>query len=330
MRLKAAVHFARISEICAGLELGAEAARLPSGQVLAVDSPEFSTSHSLTFFSARTPLRLRSAPAALVIAEFPPLRNDCAWIQVASVHEAMDRILRNLTDELQAFVMPPLNPSSSIGENVHPTAVVEGVVAGGAKIGAGCFVGSGSYIGEGTVLEPRATVLENCFIEKGCLIQSGAVIGSAGFGFYPSDSRLVPLPHPAGVVLEEDVWIGANTVVAAGVLHATLIGRGSRLDSHVQVGHNVRLGSGAVMASGAGIAGSTTVGPGLQMGGGSALAGHLTIGSGVRVAAFSAVTKNIPDGMTLAGFPARPIREWRREKINRSGGNDRSGGPEYP
>jgi UDP-3-O-[3-hydroxymyristoyl] glucosamine N-acyltransferase len=87
------------------------------------------------------------------------------------------------------------------------------------------------------------------------------------------------------------------------------------VDSQVQIAHNVRIGEGCLIASQCGIAGSTVVGRRFRMGGSAGLNDHLRIGDDVSVAAFSGVTKDLPDGITVAGFPARPIGEWRRQEI---------------
>jgi UDP-3-O-[3-hydroxymyristoyl] glucosamine N-acyltransferase len=176
-------------------------------------------------------------------------------------------------------------------------------------------VGPGSVIGHGTRLGPRAVVLEHVLVGRKCRVQSGAVIGCEGFGFFEVEGAWEPMPHLAGVRLGDGCFIGANTVIAAGVLHPTELGEGCKLDSHVQVAHNVRLGKGCLLASQSGIAGSTEAGDGLRLGGAASVDGHLRLGHGVSVAACSAVTKDWPDGSVVAGFPARPIREWRRQQI---------------
>ena len=178
--------------------------------------------------------------------------------------------------------------------SVHPSAVVEGVLEGNVTVGPHAYVARGAYIGRGTV------------------IQAGAVIGVAGFGFLDSGEAM---PHEAGVLIGADCFIGANTVIAAGVLHPTEIGDGCKLDSHVQIAHNVRLGARSRIASQSGIAGSTVVGEGFRMGGAASVSGHLRIGRGVSVAAKAGVTKDVPDNAVVAGFPARPIAEWRKMQI---------------
>ena len=152
------------------------------------------------------------------------------------------------------------------------------------------------------------------------MIQSGVVVGCGGFGFVPrqksdkNEDGDLAIPHPAGVEIEDDVFVGANSVIAAGVLHPTLIGRSCKLDSHVQIAHNVELGAGAYLASQSGIAGSTIIGPGLRMGGAASIDGHLELGANLQIAACSGVTRNFSDDSVVAGFPARPIREWRRRE----------------
>ena len=150
------------------------------------------------------------------------------------------------------------------------------------------------------------------------MIQAGAVIGCDGFGFFPDDRAYgghAAMPHPAGVEIGDGCWIGANTVIASGVLAPTIVERGCKIDSLVQIAHNVRIGEGAQIASQCGIAGSTVVGKRFRMGGSAGLNGHIRIGDDVSVAAFSGVTKDLPDGVTVAGFPAIPIREWRLREI---------------
>ena len=174
---------------------------------------------------------------------------------------------------------------------------------------------SGSSTGEGTVIEPGAVVNPNCVIGKNCLIQSGAVIGCAGFGFVETEKGLELMPHLAGVRIGDNCFIGANTVIAAGVLHSTEIGDGCKLDTHVQIAHNVILGRNCLLASQAGIAGSSRVGDNLRMGGAASIAGHLHLGNNVSIAAKSGVTKDLADGAVVAGFPALPIGEWRKQQV---------------
>ena len=329
--------FAEIESLCRPFLLAA--AKIPGYRALSaalrslrfdsIDSPELSGPGSLTFLGPKTPLRVRrTLRAALIIAEAEagPLesdgffngldRPDIPILRVTSMHAAMAALLAALSDRFHY----PTPHASGPGNRIAPGASVHGCLEGDVMVEAGAYVDQGAYIGAGSRIGPNAVIQGHCRIGRGCVIQAGAVIGCDGFGFFPapagSQARgLMVMPHPAGVEIGEDCWIGANAVVAAGVLNSTVLGRGCKLDSHVQIAHNVRLGDDCLLASQSGIAGSTVAGHRLRMGGAAKVDGHLLLGNDVSVAACSGVTKDWADGAVVAGFPARPIREWRRGQI---------------
>jgi UDP-3-O-[3-hydroxymyristoyl] glucosamine N-acyltransferase len=198
------------------------------------------------------------------------------------------------------------------GAVIHPTAVVEGSVGEGCRIGPNCVVMAGAKLGPGCVLESSVTVYPHVEIGECCIFQAGAVIGSRGFGFYEYRGERHMIPHPAGVRIGNRCSFGANTVVAAGFLAPTSIGNDSHFDSMVQISHNCRVGNHVFMASQSALAGSVTVGDGSEFAGAAKVADHVTIGKNVRVAAKAGVTRNIADGKTVSGFPALEIDLWRR------------------
>jgi UDP-3-O-[3-hydroxymyristoyl] glucosamine N-acyltransferase len=144
-------------------------------------------------------------------------------------------------------------------------------------------------------------------------IGPGAVIGDTGFSFATGpDGRTRAIPHLAGVIIEDDVHIGALCTVSSGTLSPTTLRRGVKLDSQVHIGHNCEIGEGTVIAAQTGIAGSVTVGRGVMMGGQVGIADHLAIGDRARIAAKSGVIGDVAAGSTVAGYPAVERQRWLR------------------
>ena len=198
---------------------------------------------------------------------------------------------------------------------VHPTAVVEGTVGENAVVGPNCVIMAGAIVGANCKLEANVTIYPNVIVGEGCVFQAGVVIGSRGFGFYEYEGERRIVPHLAGVRIGNGCSFGANTVVAAGFVSPTTIGNNCHFDSFVQIAHNCVLGNNIYMASQSGIAGTVTVEDDVEFAGGTQSAGHLTIGKGARIAAKAGVTKNVPAGKTVAGFPAVDIEKWRRSVV---------------
>ncbi len=144
-------------------------------------------------------------------------------------------------------------------------------------------------------------------------IGAGAVIGRPGFGWTQSpEGAIVPIPQLGGVRIEDDAEVGPLGTVDAGTLGPTVIGRGSKLDAHVHVGHNGQIGAGTIIAAQCGFAGSAEVGAGVRMGGQAGVADHVRIGDGARIAAKSGVIGDVDPGASVAGYPAIERVRWLR------------------
>lgn len=169
------------------------------------------------------------------------------------------------------------------------------------SVGEDCLIAQNAVIGPRVIIGARVT------------IGPGAVIGSPGFGWVQSpDGQVRPVPQLGGVVIEDDVSIGALTTVDAGTLGPTIIRRGAKLDAHVHVGHNSEVGEGAILCAQTGLAGSVIIGRGAVLGGQVGVADHCHIGDGAKIAAKSGVIGDVPAGATYAGYPAISHMRWLR------------------
>ncbi len=147
-------------------------------------------------------------------------------------------------------------------------------------------------------------VRERCRLGDRVILHPGAVIGSDGFGYVPDGDGLRKVPQIGIVVLEDDVEVGANACVDRATTGVTRVGRGSKLDNLVQVGHNVTIGRACAVSAQSGISGSCTLGDGVVLGGQVGIADHRRLGDGVRVGAQSGISRDVPDGQEVFGYPA--------------------------
>lgn len=194
---------------------------------------------------------------------------------------------------------------------VHETANVDST----ATIGAFCTIGPNCRVGANSILYPHVTLIENVELGERVRIQSGAVIGSEGFGFYEQDGKLERIPHIGRVVIEDDVWIGANSTIARGTLGETRIGKRCKIDNLVQIAHNVKIGDDTAIAAQVGIAGSTTIGSRVRIGGQAGLVGHIQVGDGATIGAQAGVISDVKPGQFVAGYPAEDRVESLRKEI---------------
>ncbi|MEO1116996.1 MAG: UDP-3-O-(3-hydroxymyristoyl)glucosamine N-acyltransferase [Pseudomonadota bacterium] len=204
-----------------------------------------------------------------------------------------------------------VDPSAEIG----PNAVVGAgsVIAAHVVIGAGTVVGRNSTIGEATRLAPNVTIMDDVVMGVRCVVHSGAVIGSDGFGIARGPGGWERVPQTGGVVIGDDVDVGASTSIDRGAIEPTRIGNGVKLDNQIQIGHNTVIGEHTVMAGMVGIAGSTTIGANCAFGGNSGTTGHLSIADGVIITARCTVTGDIDAPGTFGGvFPHEDIRSHQR------------------
>ena len=137
-------------------------------------------------------------------------------------------------------------------------------------------------------------------------MHSGAVIGSDGFGYVPEKGSHYKIPQVGGVIVEDDVEIGANVCIDRATVGNTIIGCGTKIDNLVQVAHNVKIGRNCIIVAQVGISGSVEIGDGAIIAGQVGVKDHVKIGAGTIVAAQAGVTGDIPAGQIYSGTPAIP------------------------
>lgn len=220
-------------------------------------------------------------------------------------------------------------PGAARGSRVHPTArigrgasVAPGAtVAAGARIGdrtrisEGSFVGEGAEIGDDCLLHPNVVVREDCVVGSRCVLHAGVVVGSDGFGYVWDGKAHRKIPQVGIVRIGDDVEIGANSAIDRASLGETRIGRGTKIDNLVQVGHNVSIGRHCIIVAQTGISGSATLEDFVVLGARVGLNNHVTIGEGAQIAAVSVVKDDVPPGARWGGIPAKPVQVWFREVL---------------
>lgn len=238
------------------------------------------------------------------------------FIQVPHPFKAFIKLLSHFYPEYRA--KPHIHPTAIIGAAVTlgknlfigPYVVVED----GCSIGDNCVIKSHVHlgrdvtIGTNTTLHPQVTIYARCIVGARVTIHASTVIGSDGFGYLFEDGQHLKVPHIGHVRIEDDVEIGANTVIDRATLGATVIGAGTKIDNLVQVAHSVKLGQHNILCAFTGIAGSTTSGNNVIFAANTGVGDHVTIDDGVILGARAGVPskKHLKHGNIYLGNPARP------------------------
>jgi len=226
---------------------------------------------------------------------------------------------------IELFYVKPYSPTgisdrTGVGKDVtigkdcsiHPFAVLADNVRIGNRvvIYPGVYVGQDSVIDDDSVIYANVSIGHKIALGKRVIVHSGTVIGSDGFGFVTEGGTHHKIPQVGGVIIEDDVEIGANCSIDRATLGNTLIKKGTKLDNAVHVAHNVAIGEHCLIAGQVGIAGSSTLGNYVVFGGQVAVSDHITLGDGVMAGGRAVITKDVEAGQVIAGFYAMPVRDW--------------------
>ncbi len=224
-----------------------------------------------------------------------------------------DALAREYRENAEETRKPVLGEHVLLGAQV---VLEDNVVIGDrTRIGAGACVERGVTIGRNCRIGPRVVLHRGSTVGDDVRIGAGCVIGAEGFGFEWDGRSHRALPQLGGVVIENDVYIGANSTVARATIGNTVISEGTRLDCQVHIGHNVSIGPHCLLAAQVGVAGSARLGTRVLLGGQVGVGDHARVGDDVRAAAQTGIRGRIESGMRVAGTPQMPLETWRRLSV---------------
>jgi UDP-3-O-[3-hydroxymyristoyl] glucosamine N-acyltransferase len=287
-------------------------APLLNAQITEVSKIEGAAKSSLVFATDKESLiRALASPAGAILANHSlegaglPLDPRVLWV----------------ADARYAFAVVGANlRGRSFESGIHPTSIIgTGVMIGiGTSIGPGVVLGDEVVIGKDCDIQARVILYPKTVLGDRVSVQAGAVLGSTGFGYARNHAtgEYLLFPQQGRLVIEDDVEIGANTTIDRGALDETRIGRGTKIDNLVHIGHNCIIGKNVVIAAQTGISGSSVVEDGAILGGQVGIGEHATVGAGVILGGGAGVLsgkKMRGPGEVFWGRPARPLKEYLRD-----------------
>ena len=232
-----------------------------------------------------------------------------------------------------ALIAEVLHPPKRFGPSIDQTAVIaesadialnafiganvcigeDTTVGVGTQILAGSSLGDNVAIGDECIIHPHVVIYDNVTIGNRVILHAGVVIGADGFGFVRDDQSQHKFPQIGTVIIEDDVELGANTTVDRGALGRTRIGKGTKLDNMVHVGHNCDIGERVVIAAQTGISGSVTIEDDCIIGGQVGFGDHIRVQSGAVIGSKAGVLpgKIVRPGIWW-GIPIQPLDEYKR------------------
>ncbi|MEM9283159.1 MAG: UDP-3-O-(3-hydroxymyristoyl)glucosamine N-acyltransferase [Verrucomicrobiota bacterium] len=256
-----------------------------------------------------------------------PVPEGAAAILVENPVVAFDEILRAYGVRPPRFVAgvheaawvaqdAKLDPSE-VSVLANATVLAGASIGKGSRIGPGAVVGEGAIIGENCEIGANVTIREGCLLGDRVILHPGVVIGADGFGFEFVEGRHQKIEQLGIVRIGNDVEIGASTTIDRARFGETVIGEGTKIDNQVQIAHNVVIGKHCIIVAQTGISGSTRIGNYVTLAAQCGIAGHLEIAEQVTCGGRTGVISSIKEpGGTYFGYPARPLKEDRRESMH--------------
>jgi UDP-3-O-[3-hydroxymyristoyl] glucosamine N-acyltransferase len=292
----------------------------PDTEITGVAGIEHAAPGQLTFVSNpkyNAAAKITHASAVIVAENFPPIST--GMLRSRNPYLAWAKAI-------ELFYQPPayapgihptavVHPTAKLGKNAHVAAYVvidqDVVVGNNAVLLSHVVIYRGVSIGENFFAHAHAVVREFCQLGDNVLLQNGVVIGCDGFGFAKDDSgHWHKIVQSGNVVIESDAELQANTCIDRASIGETRIGRGSKLDNMVHVGHSCTIGHDTLLCAQVGLAGTTDVGNNAILAGQVGVSGHVKIGDGAIAVAQSGIPHDVPAGAMVSGAPAIDHRLW--------------------
>jgi len=246
-------------------------------------------------------------------------------IRVKDAYSAFSELLRiydQLRNERSGIEEPSfIHESANIGQDLYLGAFSyigrDAVIGNQVKIYPQVYIGDGVTIGNNTVVYPGVRIYHDSKIGDNVVLHSGVIVGSDGFGFAPQkDGTYSKVPQIGNVVIEDNVEVGANTVIDRATLGSTTIRKGVKLDNLIQIAHNVEIGANTVAAAQTGISGSTKIGENVVLGGQVGVVGHIQVATGSQIQAQSGINRSIDqENKKWGGTPVMPYNSNLRSQV---------------
>jgi UDP-3-O-[3-hydroxymyristoyl] glucosamine N-acyltransferase len=217
-----------------------------------------------------------------------------------------------------AVLAPGVEIGSGVSIGAHAVIDERASVGEATVIGSGAVIGAGVHIGSDCRIYPRVVIYPGVTLGNRVKVHAGAILGADGFGYVRdrATGEYTQFPQQGTLVIEDDVEIGANTTIDRGALDETRIGRGTKLDNLIHIGHNCSIGRDVVIAAQTGISGSSAVGDGAILGGQVGMGDHAMVGPGVILGGQAGILpkkKLLGPGIVFWGTPAKPVRQYLKE-----------------
>ena len=277
--MKISINLVPLAKKLAIAKIEADWSQISISAITDLDSADAQSLSFLEYPNLRPQLwrqRLRSFQASAAAAILVPANQQLDYqgaavlLQVPDVNVALQKSISLLypAPEPRSCWHPSASVAADadIGANIELGANV--VIGSGSRIAdnciikAGCVIGANCSVGAGSLLHPRVVIYDDCQVGNKCVLHSGVVIGADGFGFSNDGGKWVKKRHIGGVILGNEVEIGANSCVDRATYGNTVVAEGCKIDNLVQIGHNVQLGAHSLACAQAGVAGSARVGSG--------------------------------------------------------------------